>query len=123
MLTLATEIWRSNVSETLRPRLSLPMIFYLMEANSLAITNMLVEWWGVGPNLTMQTREEIPARWRGGVAAVSRGSRHVIISRTTFLGCMLHIAAYCCIPAAGSMQCTVGNRGRGSHIIFEKLSG
>ena len=42
MLTLATEIWGSNVSETLRPRLSLPMIFYLMEANSLAITNMLV---------------------------------------------------------------------------------
>ena len=112
MLTLATEIWRSNVSETLRPRLSLPMIFYLMEANSLAITNMLESY------LTMQTLEEIPARWRGGVAADSRGgSRHVIISPTTFLGCMLHIAAYCCIPAAGSMQCTVGNRGRGSHII------
>ena len=93
------------------------MIFYLMEANSLAITNMQVG------NFTMQTLEEIPAQWRGGVAADSRGSRHVIISPTTFLGCMLHIAAYCCIPAAGSMQCTVGNRGRGSHIIFEKLSG
>ena len=65
------------------------MIFYLMEANSLAITNMLESY------LTMQTLEKIPARWRGGVAAVSRGgSRHVIISRTTFLGCMLHIAAY-----------------------------
>ena len=64
------------------------MIFYLMEANSLAITNMLESY------LTMQTLEEIPARWRGGVAADSRGSRHVIISRTTFLGCMLHIAAY-----------------------------
>ena len=60
MLTLATEIWRSNVSETLRPRLSLPMIFYLMEANSLAITNMLVEWWGVGPNFTMQISRKSP---------------------------------------------------------------
>ena len=56
MLTLATEIWRSNVSETLRPRLSLPMIFYLMEANSLAITNMLVG------HLTMQTLEKIPLK-------------------------------------------------------------
>ena len=41
------------------------MIFYLMEANSLAITNMLESY------LTMQTLEEIPAQWRGGVAAVS----------------------------------------------------
>ena len=66
------------------------MIFYLMEVNSLAFGDH--QYAG---NLTMQTLEKIPAQWRGGVAADSRGgSRHVIISRTTFLGCMLHIAAY-----------------------------